>query len=420
MREASRLIAVPSSARGVLVAVASLAILLAGPGQGRGLASPPDGDRRDVEASARASIVGGEPTSIESYPWLAYIRYRGPVDSFSCGGTVVSPRLILTAAHCVLTGTGKVAVASNFAVLTGVGNLREATPERVSRVSQVLVFPEYEPARFLNDAALLVLAAPVAAPALPLATAADEALLADGTPVAVAGWGLTNFDPPQLPAVLRQAQSVVRGGPYCQRKVGRVLPVYEPSSQLCVRSGLGAGASLCNGDSGGPGIARRPDGTPVQIGVISLKASLECDPRTPQVLARVDRVSSWVAAWTAAIESGAPAPPIVVPRVELPRVTRLDAEILASLGLEADFGGRFWKGRGHEIACRRINREKVKCQVQWLRRRDLYRGAITIYAALPREGFVYNYRYTIRRFDLGCWLTYLHPIQACNPRTFKR
>jgi len=239
-------------------------------------------------------------------------------------------------------------------------------------------------------------------------------------PITVAGWGLTDYSPPRLPAVLRQAQSVIQSAAYCQRKVGRVLPVYESGSQLCVKSETGPGASLCNGDSGGPGIARRPDGTPVQIGVISLKASVDCDPRTPQVLARVDRVSSWVAAWTAAIEFGAPAPSVVVPKVELPGVTRREAELLASLGLEADFGRRFSRGRYRQIACRRVNREKFKCRVQWLRGIDLYRGGITVYAALPREGFVYNYRYTIRRFKVKCWVTYLHPIQACHPRLFKR
>jgi hypothetical protein len=188
-----------------------------------------------------------------------------------------------------------------------------------------------------------------------------------------------------------------------------------------VRSPPGpGGASLCNGDSGGPGIALRADGTAVQIGVISLKGSFDCNPQSPQVLARVDRVSSWVAAWSAAIEFGAPEPAVVVPKVVLPPLTRPDAEVIAWLGLEDDFGNRFTKGRYHQIACRRINRERLKCLVQWLRGGNFYRGAITLYTALPREGFVFNYRYTIRRFNANCWLKYLHPIQACNPRIFKR
>ncbi len=403
----------------VILALASSMILLAGPGSSRGYASSPTDTRDNTGGSAQASIIGGTPTSIASYPWIAHIRYRGPVEDFSCGGTVVSPRLILTAAHCVLSGTGRVAVAANFSVLTGVGNLNEATPDRFSRVSRVLVFPEYEPARFLNDAALLVLAEPVTVPTLPLATPSDAALLADGVPVAVAGWGLVDVRPPQLPTVLRDAQSVVQSTAYCQRRLRRVLPVFAPDSQVCVRSQSAPGASLCNGDSGGPGIARRADGTTVQIGIISLKGSFDCDPESPQVLARVDRVSSWVAAWSAAVEFGAPAPAVAIPKVELPSITRFDAEIVAWLGLEGDFGNRFANGRYHQIECRRINRKKVKCRVQWLRGVHFYRGGITVYTALPREGFVYNYRYTIRRFNVNCWIEYLHPIQACNPRLFK-
>lgn len=377
-------------------------------------------DAKGDTEDARASIVGGKTASISSYPWLAFISYDGPVEEFGCTGTVVAPRLILTAGHCVLTGTGKVAVPSNFAVLTGTGDLREAAPERVSAVSQVLVFPGYQPARALNDAALLVLAAPVAAPALPLASAADEALLAGGTPIAIAGWGLTRFTPPRVPAILQEGQTTVQSAQFCQRKLRRVLPVYSPASQLCVRSQVGPGASLCDGDSGGPGIAQRSDGSPVQIGIVSLKAVLDCDPGTPQVLARADVVSPWVGAWIAAIEQGAPAPAVVIPDVVLPPVTRSDAEIIAWIGLEADFGNRFVRGRYHQIACVRIDREKVKCAVQWLRGVHLYRGGITVYTALPREGTIYNFRYKIRRFNVNCWVENPHPIQACNPRLFRR
>lgn len=419
MRRITRSISTRPSVRGALVTVlACLALALAAPAQGNAQPSP-NGSLAGAGGGASTSIVGGSSTSIESYPWLAYVQYQGPVEAFSCTGTVVAPRLVLTAAHCVLTGTGRIAEAANFTVLTGVADLRGATQQNASGVSQALVFPGYQPSRLLNDAALLVLATPVSAPALPLATAADAALLSAGVPVAVAGWGLTDVDPPRPPAVLREAQSVVRSPSYCQRRFRQVIS-YSAASQLCIQSPADSANSVCNGDSGGPGIARRADGAPVLIGVISLKGSLDCSPLSPQVLTRADVVSSWVGAWIAAVESAAPAPEVVVPKVVLPRVTRRDAEFIAWLGLEADFGKRFTQGRLHRIGCAQIDREKVKCAVLWLRGANLYRGAITVYAALPREGFVYNYRYTIRRFNANCWLTYLHPIQACNPRVFKR
>lgn len=402
-----------------LLALAALMLLLAGPGAGPGHASPSD-RRGSTEGSAGASIVGGTPASIASYPWLADVRYRGDLEEFSCGGTVVSPRLILTAAHCALTGTGRVGAASNFSVFTSVNKRREATPERISQVSQVLVFPEYEPSRVLNDAALLVLASPVSAPPLALATPSDEALLAQGTPIEVAGWGLISAEPPRVPNSLRDARSVVQSTANCQRRLRGVLPPIVPSSQICVKSQEGPRASLCDGDSGGPGIAHRADGTPVQIGIVSLKGSPDCSPAVPQVLARVDRVLPWVEAWKAVVELGAAAPAVVIPQVELPPVTRQAAEVIAWLGLEADLGNRFSKGRFHEILCTRIDREKVKCRVEWLKGNQYYRGGISVYSVLPREGLPYNFRYKIRRFNLRCWLTYLHPIQACNPRLFSR
>lgn len=403
--------------RAALVAFAALILLLAAQAPVPAAAGE---DKVKDGPRAQASIVGGKPGSIAAHPWLANIEYRGPVEELGCGGSVIAPRVVLTAAHCVLTGTGKVGLAENFSVRTGISDLREATPERTSKVSQVLVFPDYNPARVLNDMALLVLSAPVSVPVVPFATAADAALLTPGTPLAVAGWGLTSVEPERLPSLMREAQPVVQSTPSCERKLRRVLTAYSPASQFCVQTTAAPEASLCNGDSGGPGVARRADGTVVQIGVISLKGSLDCSPSSPQVLARVDRASTWIAAWIAAVEHGGPPPAIVVPKVTLPPVTRSDAEIVIVLGLEADLGSRFTEGRFHRLACKRLDRTKVKCVIQWLNGSHFYRGGITIYTALPREGSIYNYRYKIRRFNANCWLTYRNPIGACNPLTFTR
>ena len=43
-------------------------------------------------------IVGGTPTTIEKYPWQALITHGG---GELCGGSVISDRYIVTAAHCI-------------------------------------------------------------------------------------------------------------------------------------------------------------------------------------------------------------------------------------------------------------------------------------------------------------------------------
>ncbi|KAG6438680.1 hypothetical protein O3G_MSEX000143 [Manduca sexta] len=63
----------------------------------------PDSDCCGVDSSVGNKIVGGKVTTIDQYPWLVVIEY---VKSFEknkllCGGSLISGKYVLTAAHCV-------------------------------------------------------------------------------------------------------------------------------------------------------------------------------------------------------------------------------------------------------------------------------------------------------------------------------
>ena len=254
---------------------------------------------------AGKSVVKGKTAPISEFPWLANITYEGPIDRFGCTGSVVAPRLVLTAAHCVLSASGHIQTPGGFRVTTGLSDLKQASPENTSRVVEALVAPGYSVPTLRPDAALLVLEAPVAAPPILLAGPADTELYAPGTPLVIAGWGLTDERATQTPSVLREGPTVIQSQGYCNRKIKRIAPSYNASAQLCALSTPKREVSSCNGDSGGPSIALKSNGTAVQVGLISYGVS-GCDPRTPEVHTRVDAVSEWITQWISAVELGTP------------------------------------------------------------------------------------------------------------------
>jgi len=255
---------------------------------------------------ATASIVGGSTALSEEWPWAAFIlAVDKKGEGFSCSGTVISPDLVLTAGHCVEDiESGKKTPAAQYVVVTGSSDIRNSSLRQVSKVSRTILDPDFNRFKVHGDAGLLVLATPTTAPAVALAGPTDAALLAPNTPTLIAGWGLSGtLRKLKRTPVLRRGATFVQERLYCRNHARAYYPFFNYSSQLCTITPPGYSIGTCHGDSGGPALAFREDGTPVQIGITSLGAA-DCDTRLPDIFTRIDRIYPWIAEQIAATATG--------------------------------------------------------------------------------------------------------------------
>lgn len=151
-------------------------------------------------AAPLPQIVGGAPGDITQHPWLASLQivFQDGSAAHACGGSVIAPQWILTAAHCVVLpnedGQGEFVLPSEaYQAVVGATNIADGSGVRLN-VAQIIVHPSYHQGPLGRgsedgDIALMQLVAPTAQTPIALPPADDSLLVAAGRTVTVAGWG---------------------------------------------------------------------------------------------------------------------------------------------------------------------------------------------------------------------------------------
>ncbi|GAB6023778.1 hypothetical protein CHUAL_008530 [Chamberlinius hualienensis] len=189
--------------------------------------------------SPELRVIGGHPVIQGKWPWQVAVlnRFR---ETF-CGGSLIAPQWVLTAAHCL---------RNRLYVRVGEHDLSEQEgPEQEYRVVEHYLHPNYNPGTMDNDIALLKLSSPVVASKYVQLACLPKmnASLPQGQSCVILGWGKESHTDLTGTEVLHQARIPIVDMNSCQNG----YDYYITDNMFCAGHPKGR-IDTCAGDSGGP------------------------------------------------------------------------------------------------------------------------------------------------------------------------
>ncbi|XP_046735509.1 chymotrypsin-like elastase family member 2A [Diprion similis] len=243
--------------------------------------------------STTGRIFNGKPSKRGAWPWQVSLQLLHPKMGFIghwCGGVLVDPMWVLTAAHCIHNELFNLPVGALWTAVVGEWELdsgrRGSARLPVERVIQHERFNNY-----VHDIALLKLVrpAPLSSMVRTICLPDKDVRLQEQVHCVASGWGRSGPSP-ALSTALLEASVPLLELEDCEIAYGQTVPIR--GGHLCAGHTDGSTGS-CVGDSGGPLQCRRANGDWELAGVTSFGSGC-AQPGYPDVYTRVKHYVTWI------------------------------------------------------------------------------------------------------------------------------
>ncbi|ETE62029.1 Kallikrein-14, partial [Ophiophagus hannah] len=231
-----------------------------------------------VYESTGDRVIGGYDCQSNSRPYQAAIVTGGKGNwRIYCGGSLVHPCWVLTAAHCRARQRVKVCL--------GKYNLKKVEPmEQCMDIAEAIPHPDYNKKKIDRDYMLVRLKPCATITKAVSVTRLPTSCPSDGKQCTISGWGTIKSPQNKLPAKMQCANVSIVPYNQCNKAYfGRIT-----SHMLCAGVPQG-GIDSCQGDSGGPLICNG-----LLEGVVSWGKFVCAQKGNPGIYAKVCCVVPWI------------------------------------------------------------------------------------------------------------------------------